>query len=99
MVMGDDSMSIGRGFEYWRRGHFSHLFVVKNCTYCMLEIPWSSNWSSNLRLNVLVSSLANLIEFQLESVFDSSAICRQTRSAPSCLHDALYVAISSRHAI
>ena len=32
MVMGGDSLSEGRGFEYQHRildGHFSHIFVVK----------------------------------------------------------------------
>ena len=38
MVMGRDSHSKGRVFESWHRildGHFSHIFVVKNCTVCL----------------------------------------------------------------
>ena len=38
VVMGGDSCSEGHGFEsqhYILDGHFSHLFVVKNCYVCL----------------------------------------------------------------
>ena len=40
MVMGRDSRSKGRGFESRHRildGHFSHIFVVKNCNEVCLK--------------------------------------------------------------
>ena len=41
-VMGGDSRSEGRGFEsrhYILYGHFSHIFVVKNCDDVCLKRP------------------------------------------------------------